>query len=166
MALIVETGSIIPDADSYVSRADYIDYAAARGVMVPDEEAADVELRKAAQFIDSHEERMKGSRVDRDQPLSFPRKGVEIEGWLWGDDEIPRNVSLCQLNVAMDIHAGIDPYNPPSNPGLARKRTRVEGAIDVEFMGDGRGQKLSRTSTWESLLYSFLKRSGLTVMRA
>lgn len=162
MALIVENGSIVTGANTYVSRADYITFAASVGVTIANTDAADVQLIKAAQFIDQHEANLKGDRVERDQPMAFPRAGVIIDGWDWSHTEIPRNVILCQMQLALDINAGRDPWNPSTNPSLAKKRTRIEGAVEVEYaVGDSTGQKLSRTSTADALLNSLLNRSGL-----
>ena len=162
MSITVEDGTLVADANSYVSRADYIAYAASVGVTIADDADADIELIKAAQFIDSHEANLKGVRVERDQAMAFPRYGVTIDGWAWGEDEVPRAVILCQLNLAVDIHAGIDPFNPPPNPNRATKREKVEGAVEVEYMGDGAGQKLGRDSRAQALLSSLLLRNGLT----
>lgn len=161
--IIVETGSIVTNANSYVSRADYITFAAGFGIAIDNNEAADFELVSAAQFIDQHESNLKGSKVKRDQPMSFPRSAVEIDGWPWNYTEIPRNVLLCQMQTALDIHNGFDPWNKSKNPNLLKRRERVEGAIDVEYAISARGtdQKLSRTSRADALLNSLLKNSGL-----
>lgn len=163
MPLIVENGQIIPNADSYVTRAEYITYAASRGVTVADTEATDVTLRKAAQFIDSHEANLKGIKVDRDQPMAFPRSGVYIDGWFWNSEEIPRQVILAQLNIALDMEAGIDPYNPPVNPNRATVAERVEGAVSVQYASGGIAQKLGRSSTATALMNSLLRHSGLSI---
>lgn len=162
MALTVETGAIVTGANSYCLRADYILFAASFGITIANDDAADVELLKAAQFIDQHEANMKGDRVQRDQPMSFPRAGVVIDNWSWSSAEIPRQVRLCQMQFALDIHDGFDPWNPAVNPNLVKKRTRVEGAVDVTYaVSDNAAQKLSRTSKADALLNSLLNRSGL-----
>lgn len=162
MPLIIETGSIVPNADSYVTRADYISYASKIGVVIADDDTTDEKLRKSAQFIDSHEPNLKGMRVQRDQSMAFPRDGVYIDNWLWESDEIPRQVILAQMNIALDMEAGIDPYNPPVNPNLGKKSIRVDGAIAVEYMvGNAVSQKLGRTSTATALMSSLLRNSGL-----
>lgn len=161
MALIVENGSIVTGANTYVSRADYITFAASVGVTIANTDAADVQLIKAAQFIDQHEANLKGDRVERDQPMAFPRAGVIIDGWDWSHTEIPRNVILCQMQLALDINAGFDPWNPSVNPSLAIKREKI-AVIETEYaVGESTGQKLSRTSTADALLNSLLNRSGL-----
>lgn len=165
MALMIETGAIVEGADSYVTRADYIAYAASMGVTVEDTVATDVQLRKAAQFIDSKEHRLKGVRVSRDQPLAFPRDGVSIDNWSWSKTEIPRQVLLCQLALALDIHAGVDLYNPVSSAPASVKRERVEGVVDIEYAISDSPAKLSRESSSTALLNSLMKRSGMTLVR-
>lgn len=161
MALVVEDGSIVAGADSYVTRADFITYAAAFGVTIANTAATDVQLVKAAQFIESHEGRLIGDRKTRDQSLAYPRTGLIIEGWDWNDDEIPRQVILCQMQVALEINAGIDPYNPPANPARATRREKVEGAVEVEYFGNDSASKMSRDSSAKALLSSLLKNAGL-----
>jgi len=165
MALVIEDGSIVTDADSWVTRDEYIAYALARGVTITDDTSADVQLVKAASFINHHEANLKGYKVDRDQSLSFPRHDLEIEGWYWSSTEIPRQVKLCQMAFALDLNASIDIYNPPQNPGLLAREKRVEGAVSIEYaVSDNAPQKLGRTSTGEALLASLLKNNGMSVI--
>lgn len=160
--IIVEDGTITPNANSYVQREDYILYAESMGVAIPDDEAADVELIKAAQFINSKGPRLKGDLVDRDQPMAFPRTNLSLEGFAWADTEIPRQVILCQLALALDIHQGIDPFNPPVNPNRAVKREKVD-VLEVEYMGNDTAAVLSRDSQWQALLSLLMRRNGLSI---
>lgn len=161
MALILEDGSIVTNSDTYVSRTDYIAYAAARGTTIADEEATDVQLLKAAEYIDRHEDNLKGDLVERNQSMAFPRSNLTIDSWYWGSDEIPRQVILCQLAFALDINAGVDLYNRPQNPNLITKSEKVD-VIEIEYaVGETTGQKLSQTSTGDALLSSLLNNSGL-----
>jgi len=163
MALIIEDGSQVTDSNSYVTRADYITYANARGITIADTAAADVQLLTAAEYIDRHEDNLKGYIVERDQSMAYPRNNLTIDGWYWGSDEIPRQVILCQLAFALDINSGEDLYNRSQNPNLITKSERVEGAIDIEYaVSESTGQKLSQTSTGDALLASLLNNSGLT----
>lgn len=164
MTLIIENGSIVPNADSYVTRAEYITYAAARGVTIVDDETTDVKLRKAAEFINSHEPNLKGSKVEKDQPLSYPRIGLVLENFSWSSNEIPRQVILAQLNVALDIEAGIDVYNPPVNPQLGKKSVEVEGAVKIEYAIDNNSpMKVGRSSSATAIMSVLLKNSGLSI---
>lgn len=162
MAVIVEDGTGVTNSDSYVTRADYISYAAKVGVTIADAAAADVELIKAAEYIGRHEANLKGYRVNRDQSMAWPRYGVIIDEWSWTETEIPRQLILCQMAFALDVHNGIDLYNRPQNSGLVAKSKRVEGAVEVVYaVSDNNGQKLSQTSTGDALLASLLKNNGL-----
>lgn len=163
MALIVETGAIVANADSYVSRADFISYAAGRGITIPNTDATDAQLVKAAEYIGSYEGRLRGLLVSREQPMAYPRSDLVIEGWDWADNEIPRQVKLCQMQFALDINAGVDPYNPPSSDSTGIKRERVEGAVEVEY-AIKEAVKLSRNSTSRALLSSLLMNSGLSLV--
>lgn len=157
--IIVETGSIVPGANSFVSRADYIAYAAGFGIVIPDNESADIELINAGMFING-QECIKGTPVSRDQTMAFPRRGVKIDGWEWSDTEIPRQVILCQMQLALDIHAGIDLWNPPQVTA-PKKSTRIEGAVAVTYaVSDVAPSKLSRVSKSQALLNAFLCSGG------
>lgn len=164
MALTVETGAIVTGADSYVTRAEYITYASARGVTILDDDTTDVKLRKAAEFIDAHEANLKGDKVDKDQSLAFPRTGLFIENFSWSSTEIPRQVILAQMAIALDLEAGIDIYNPPTNPNLAKKSVEVEGAVKVEYAIDNNSpMKVNRSSTATAIMSTLLKNSGLSM---
>lgn len=166
MALIVETGSIVTGADSYVSRADAITYAANRGVTFLDTVATDEILRKAAGFLESFSDKFKGLRITRDQPLSWPRSGAVIEGWSWDNDEIPRQVINAQLAVALEIFADEDPYNPSPVAGQITQET-VSGAVSVSYAAGSSGsQKVSKTRASMVLINLLTRRSGLVAVRA
>jgi len=165
MTIIVEDGSIVAGANSYLSRVDYITYALSMGVVIASDSAADIELIKAAQFIDQHEPNLQGIRVARDNPMAFPRYGVVINSWYWNSDEIPRQVILAQQSYALDVHAGIDLWNKGANANLITSEERVEGAVTVKFAVPSTtgvtDQKMTHTSTGDALLATILNRSGL-----
>ena len=161
MAIIIEDGTIVSGANSYNSRADYIAYAILLGVTIADTVDADVQLISATEFMESKRDSYKGELVERDQYLAFPRYNVVLEGFYWSDEEIPRQVKLCQMAIALDINEGNDPYNPPII--RTRKKEKVEGAVEVEYFGQDKDVKLSRNSKWQALLNILLKNNGLGI---
>lgn len=166
MALIVETGAIVTGADSYVSRADAITYAANRGVTLADDATTDETLRKACDYLESFAAKFKGDRVERDQPLSWPRNGAVIERWQWDGDEIPRQVINAQLAVAMEIDAGEDPYNPDPVNAQVTEET-VHGAVTVKYAaGSASAQKVAKTRESMAQINLLLRNSGLIAVRA
>lgn len=131
MAVIVEDGSIVTDADSLVTRAEYIAYAGLVGTTIANAAAADEELIGAMRFIDSLEPQFYGELVERDQALSFPRTGLYLEGWSWTHEEIPERLKQAQMEVALYIHAGYDPYNPEQT--MVYLSESVDGAVAVSY---------------------------------
>jgi hypothetical protein len=89
--------------------------------------------------------------------MAWLRGDVEIEGWYWNSDEIPRQVILAQLALALDINAGVDIYNP--QPEKVTKMEKIDGAVDVEYFGQDNAVKLSRSSRARALLNSLLRRT-------
>ena len=64
MALVVETGAVVPGADSYVSLADARALAAGYGLALPvDNIAAEAALRNGAVYVGLQEPSMCGRRV-------------------------------------------------------------------------------------------------------
>ena len=160
MAVIIETGAQVTDSDSYSTRAEYIAYAASIGTTIADTVAADEQLIAAAIFIDSKEAQLKGCRVDRDQSMAFPRNGLVIEGFSWLSTEIPRQVLLAQMALALDLNAGEDLYNLSQSASAGVKKERVEGAVSVEYAVSD-SMKLSRRSRSQALLASLMTSGGL-----
>ena len=150
MALTIEDGSQVSGADSYVTRAEYIAYALTLGITVADTSTADDELVAASIYIDSQEPKLKGYRVSRDQSISYPRDGMYLNGFVWESDKIPTQVKYAQFNLALDIKADIDIYNPDKTDSIV-KREKIEGAIEVEYAVTEKG-----TVTKQSLSNSYM----------
>lgn len=165
MSLTVETGAIVSGANSWVSREDFIAYAADRGVTVADEAATDAILIKACDYINGLEPRLKGNLLDRDQPTAYPRSDLELEGWSWSSTEIPRQVINAQLSLALEINAGEDPHNP-SMATLPTIRKRVEGAVEVEYANPGVPLKVQKTQGSRVHINILLRNSGMFAVRA
>lgn len=125
MAIIVEDGSIVTGANSYVSTTDFTAFATARGVtLVEDEE---ILLIKAMDYIEQLN--YKGVKRTRDQALQWPRVDVYIDGYYFDSDDIPQQLidGLCQTAIAID--EGNDPL-----ADQVRKTIREKvGDLEVEY---------------------------------
>jgi hypothetical protein len=138
MALIIEDGSVVANADSYVTRAEFIAYALARGVTIADDENADIKLIKAWDFINGIEERLIGHMVSESQEGSYPRYNLFLQGFSIASTIIPKQVKEYQKSLALDIAAGIDIWNPGQSASTPIKMNRVEGVVTQEFaVSDG-----------------------------
>jgi len=104
MVLIVEDGTGVADAESYVSVAALRTWATGRGYLLPTEDA-EVEslLRKACDFIERKS--FVGTVEFTDQPLSFPRLITNSEG-VAVSTGIPTRLKTAQCMLAMESMNG------------------------------------------------------------
>lgn len=141
MALIVETGAIVANANSFNDLAALRAYALARGVALSATDSVVEALSfKAMDYIAAQEPRMEGSRVSADQELCYPRECVTINGFDVAIDAIPKALKSAQCQLVIDAHNGIDLM--PSAQGAAVKREKV-GPLETEYAvggADGTGR--------------------------
>lgn len=161
MALIVEDGSIVANANTYNTVADARTYADLRGIEMPvDDAAVEAMLIQSMDFFESYANKFIGDKKTNGQPLSWPRENVTLEGFEQPSDEIPRLVQYAQLAVAMEIAQGIDPYNPTEPKGAVTEE-RVEGAVTVKYANSGKLMPVSAYSKSSALIQALLKNGGL-----
>lgn len=130
MALIVEDGTGKDDATSFVTRAEYIAYAAARGVVVADVDASDVDLIKAVDFLLA--ECWRGDVTVATQALPFPRTVYNFDRTLaYPSDEVPSAIKRAQMMLALSSKSGID-LMPNFEGGASVTREKI-GPIETEY---------------------------------
>ena len=136
MALIVENGSIVPGADSWISLADARALAAKYGKELPaDDTAAEAALRSGAVYVGLQEPAMCGQRVSAEQSLAYPRKYVFMYGFAVSSDSIPSQIITAQVLAAVEYGAGTDVR--ASSDGRVVESERVEGAVAVSYFNNG-----------------------------
>lgn len=166
MTIIVEDGTLVSGANSYVSLASARAYALARGITLS---AVDSTLKaiilEAMDYLESFSSRFKGDRVSRDQALSWPRTGVDIEGWSWSSTEIPRQVINAQNALIIEINSGEDPHNP-TIATLPTIRKKVDGAVEVEYANPGQALKVTKTQASRTHINLLINNSGLFAIRS
>lgn len=136
MALIIEDGSGVSGAESYISVADADDYHTKRGNATwvgaePDKEAA---LRKAADYLRQfYRTRWKGYQLYVDQVMDWPRSDVYIDPQdsttLLDEEAIPEEVRRANAELALIALTGT------LAPNITRgsiKRRKV-GPIETEY---------------------------------
>lgn len=107
MALIIEDGSGVPNANSYVTVAEYRAYATPRGVSLPVSDATvETQLILATDYLESLS--WLGMPTYDDQALVWPRDEIYIGCNLIADDMIPNKIKLAQMQLAIQVNAGID----------------------------------------------------------
>jgi hypothetical protein len=136
MALVVETGAVVPGADSYVSLADARALAEKYGKALPvDDTEAEAALRNGAVYVGLQERVMCGFRVSPDQSLAYPRRNVFVYGFPVASSTIPSQLINAQVLAAVEYGTGVDIR--ASTDGRTTSMERVEGAVTVEYFNNG-----------------------------
>lgn len=164
MALVVEDGTQVANANSYVSLADARTYAAARGVTLP---AVDLDCEilaiKAMDYIEAQRDKYKGNRVASTQALQWPRTGVVIDTFDITETSIPRELINAQVQTMIELFSGRE-VMPTSADSRVKIREKI-GPIEDEWAEYG-----SMTPSFpkiDSLLLPLFKLGafGLTTVR-
>lgn len=142
MALILEGGMGVPDADSYVALAGYQAYGAARGwVLETDDAANEINLRRAFDALNRNWMYL-GKPVQVDQAGAFPRS-------VW--EGIPMAIISAQCELAFLIQGGLDPF--ATGDGSTSETIKI-GPITIG--GDTLPTDAGRIKAVEGLLRPFL----------
>lgn len=121
ITIIIEDGTIVANANSYVSINDLLEYASNRNVDMTavDEDILASYLIIASDYMESFISEYKGVRIDLAQELEWPRQYVSIYPYAYLDPEvIPDGIKEAQMQLAIAQFNGID-LNPVRTKPLA-----------------------------------------------
>jgi len=129
MALVIETGLIVPGAESFATAAELVTYAGNFGRVIPaDAPSQEALLRRAA--LEMNAKPWKGRTVSPVQTLAWPRYDVCLNRFPLPSNTIPAQIKAGQMALATEIYAD-DLVNPASKPGAAvRKKV---GPLEFEY---------------------------------
>ena len=148
--IIIEDGTVVPGANSYVTEAELTTYAADRGITLT--AATDVLLIKAMDYIESLA--FIGDKHKESQPLQWPRDEVYIDRYYIERETIPKELKNGVYTAALAIDAELDPLRIIER---ATKREKVD-VIEVEYMDSAASQTIVRTIS--AALYKILRLGG------
>lgn len=126
MAIIVEDGTIVAGANSYVSEADLTAYSTARGITLTG--ATETLLIQSMDYIES--QNYLGVKLTQDQSLQWPRSGVYIDGYYNPNDNIPTELKDAEMAAAVAIDQGNSPQAVIER-GVKKEKVDV---IETEYM--------------------------------
>lgn len=164
MALIVEDGTGLANAESYVSLSDLSAYIASRGLTLSGSDTAKERLvRRAMDYVESYGHRFTGIKLTREQALQWPRAYARIDGFDPPSDEIPQRLKNAVCQLAVDISSQ-DEF--PIGDGREVIKEKI-GAIETEYQPSGQRAILPVFSKVEALLRPLLRSGGgLSTYRA
>jgi hypothetical protein len=108
MALIIEDGSVVANANSFTTDLEFTDYAALMGYTLPatESERDSLQAQSYSYLAFTYESQMQGYRINADQTGLFPRSGVYAYGFQVSSDSIPQDVKNAQMLAAVSINDG------------------------------------------------------------
>jgi hypothetical protein len=169
--VIVEDGSNVSNANSFVSVVTLNNYAADRGLAIPatttDKEIA---LILAAEYLEVRRAEYQGEKTNEDQTMQWPRSGVLIDGIELADDAIPAELVKAQCQLVAEIHRGTPLYpRPRTTAGEGFVTEKTVGPLTKRFNGVGAGSisstKPIRIAAVESILRPLMGCSSLKTVR-
>lgn len=135
--IVIENGTVVSGANSYVTEAELSTYAADRGVTLTG--TPNILLIQAMDYLESL--RYIGMKHSEDQPLQWPRDEVYVDGYYIERETIPKELKAGQLAAALAIDAG---NNPLATSPRGVKREKVD-VIEVEYMDNAAAEEINRT---------------------
>lgn len=131
MSLVIEDGTGLSTATSYVTVTEARDYALARGVTLSaTDSVVETMLIKAMDYLEAQRDRYQGYKNTEAQALQWPRYGAYVDGYDVSTNEIPKLLKSAQCQAAIEINNGIDVL--PSGTGNGIKSEKVD-VIEVEY---------------------------------
>lgn len=131
MPLIVEDGSGVTSANSYITLAEARAYATDRGVTLPaDDGKLTPFLVNAADYLELFASSYVGTPTNTTQGLQWPRADVSLNDEDYPDDEIPAALKIAQIRLVMEQARGVDIM--PTTTGRFVKKEKV-GPLETEY---------------------------------
>jgi len=136
MALIVEDGSVVLGADSYLDVADpgFANFGHSAWAAETDTAKKEVALRLATEYLDTAYV-WKGYKTKSTHSLAWPRTSVIVQDGTRtiGGNELPRELTRALMEIAADTLVNGDPSLPTDRGGaIKRRREKTEGVFEEE----------------------------------
>jgi hypothetical protein len=134
-AIIVEDGTGVTNANSYVSEAEVRTYAEDRGITVGTDSAVAILIFNAMDYMNAqYDERWVGVKTDDANALAWPRTGICMNGVDIPDDVIPNDIKQAQMILCMAVNSKITLYSNTAGGQAAIKSESVgRNAVSTEY---------------------------------
>ena len=157
MALIIENGTVVANANSYDTLANAQAFLDLIGLN--DTAIDEPSMIRAYYYVNSFENQYQGQRVSIDQTGSFPRSGVVINGF-----PLPQTTIPPQLIQAQAYAAYYEVVNPgitqPNGNGATITHEEISGAVAVDYADNGISSDTFNMASVTALLSQLFGTSG------
>ena len=138
MAIIVENGSVVAGANSYITLDEYRTWANARGFTSQDSDTIlERYVLRAMDFLER--QNFIGNKANENQPLQWPRTEALIDGYYADATEIPPDVKRSLYEATKSEIDGISEL-----ANLERRTIREKiGDIEVQYDSSSESRTIS-----------------------
>ena len=156
MALIIEDGTGVDNANSYITVAEARAFASLRSLILPSSDSeVEVLIVKAFDYLESLD--YKGNHANPPQSAEFPRRDLYLQGVLFSESQIPYKLKQAQSQLAYEA-VNIDLQ--PTGNGKEVIKEKVD-VVEVQYSEKGINVARPTFTTVNSFLKDLLK-SGLS----
>lgn len=143
MAIVVENGSVVAGANSYITLDEYRTWANARGFTSEDSDT--ILERYILRAMDYFEQLLFiGNKANENQPLQWPRTEALIDGYYADATEIPSQVKRA-LYEAVKVEA--DGTSQLLNQDRRTSRERI-GDIEITYADNSENRTITPALTF------------------
>lgn len=161
MALVIEDGSGVEGANSYVSVAEARAWAVVRGLTFGSDAITEQALLKAMDYVESLRSRFSGSKTSATQALQWPRTGATLDGALMEDDFIPVELKNGLIQLAYEAQT-VDLQ--PTGTGQEILSEKVD-VLETTYAERGTGSIVPQFNKAMAFLEPLFKTGGLGAFR-
>lgn len=142
MALVIEDGSVVANANSYITVAEYKAWADARGITYGTDEAVEQGILRAMDWFER--QFFIGNKANENQLLQWPRTEALIDGYYADATEIPKEVKTA-LYEATKVE--LDGYSELNTQDRKTIREQV-GDISVQYAENSENRVITPSLTF------------------
>jgi hypothetical protein len=142
MALVVENGSVVSGANSYITASEFRDWAFDRGITIAEsDQAIERYILRAMDYFETLN--FIGNKANENQPLQWPRTEALIDGYYADATEIPVQVQRALYETTKVEIDGYSQYNT-----IDRRTIREKvGDIEVEYASNSESRIMTPALT-------------------
>ena len=162
MALVIEDGTGVANAESYVTALEARAFALKRGITLDvDDAVVEPLLIQAMDWLEALRLRFIGSELEKSQQLAWPRYGVVIFGYLVDEDLIPPQLKNAQMQLCIDAQTTA---LQPTSAGKEVTKNKV-GELEKQFAESGTGGDTTQFVKAQGFLRPLLNGINYDVVR-
>lgn len=152
MSLVIEDGTNVSGANSYVTDNEYVSYASARGMTISTTSVArQIELIEAMDYLFNKESSMRGVRTLDAQTNIYPRENVYIRGVLLANNAIPTELKNAQMEAGIAAYS----FDLLRNESIGNVQKKKLDVMETSYF-DGGSWEVSRVERVDNYLKPLL----------